>query len=333
MLASNKLPELGGETRDVTVFFSDLEGFSLDRRNDVAGRPDGADERISLGDDRHHRSAMAAMSTNTSAIPSSRCSARRPTIPTMPPMPRAPRWTAARASPNSIASAAAFGGTKLAQRIGINSGDALVGNFGSQRRFNYSVMSDAVNLASRLEGANKFYGTTDHRLRDHRRTGRRRLCLARARHHQGQGAQQGAEDLRVAGAGGGADATRKPRSRRTMPRASRTGAPASLRSPTTVFGRPPRPTGRPGCFAIAREHNRSKRHQANGIRSGPCRKSEAGDSRSGERDEIKASWGGTVIHLSLPGEVGARRRVEGLRPLVRAAPTSTRFAAQIDLSP
>ena len=48
----------------------------------------------------------------------------------------------------------------LAQRIGINSGEAVVGNFGSRRRFNYSVMSDAVNLASRLEGANKFYGTT-----------------------------------------------------------------------------------------------------------------------------------------------------------------------------
>jgi class 3 adenylate cyclase len=159
MLSSNKLPELGGETRDVTVFFSDLAGFSsisekmtpaelvsfmneyLSAMTDIIESNGGYIEKYigdsivavfgAPADDSDHASNAAHAALG--------CRARLDEL---------------------NQGSAAFKGYKVAHRMGLNSGEALVGNIGSRRRFNYSVMSDAVNVASRLEGANKYYGTT-----------------------------------------------------------------------------------------------------------------------------------------------------------------------------
>ncbi|HLP08239.1 MAG TPA: adenylate/guanylate cyclase domain-containing protein [Opitutaceae bacterium] len=50
-------------------------------------------------------------------------------------------------------------GQRLGMRIGVNTGDVIVGNVGSTKKRNYTVLGDPVNLASRLEGANKEFHT------------------------------------------------------------------------------------------------------------------------------------------------------------------------------
>jgi adenylate cyclase len=159
MLSSNKLPELGGETRNVTVFFSDIEGFSLiaekmspdglmELMNEYLSAMTDVIERHGGYVDKYIGDSVVAVFGAPADDPDHAANAARAAL----------DCCAQLAELN--ASSPLFQGYTLAQRIGINSGEALVGNFGSRRRFNYSVMSDAVNLASRLEGANKFYGTT-----------------------------------------------------------------------------------------------------------------------------------------------------------------------------
>ena len=159
MVTANKPPALGGETRNVTIFFSDLAGFSsiaevlappelvhfmneyLSAMTDIIQEQGGfVDKYIGdaivamfgapLDDPNHAKNAVSA---------ALRCRERLHKLNREP---------------------AEWQRFTLRQRIGLNSGDALVGNIGSRHRFNYTVMGDTVNVASRLEGANKYFGTT-----------------------------------------------------------------------------------------------------------------------------------------------------------------------------
>ena len=159
MMASNKLPALGGEMRDVTVFFSDLARFSstaeqlspdalvqlmneyLSAMTDIIEDCGGYVDKY-IGD-----FIVAVFGAPVSDADHARNAVR----------------TALRCRDRLEelnATATAFQGQRLSHRIGLNSGEALVGNIGSRRRFNYTVMSDAVNLASRLEGANKYFASS-----------------------------------------------------------------------------------------------------------------------------------------------------------------------------
>src|SRR5450631_3619316 len=159
MLASNKLPVLGGETRDVTVFFSDLAGFSSISENMTP------EELVAFMNE--YLSAMTDIIESKGGYVDKYIGDSIVAVFGAPADDSEHASNAARAALGCRArldelnrDSAAFKGCKVAHRMGLNSGAALVGNIGSRRRFNYSVMSDAVNVASRLEGANKYYGTT-----------------------------------------------------------------------------------------------------------------------------------------------------------------------------
>jgi adenylate cyclase len=158
LMAHPERLKLGGERRHITLFFSDLAGFTslseglepekvvallndyLSRMTDIILEEEGTMDKFE-GD-----AIMAFWGA---------------------PLPQEDQ--ALRACRAALRQQAALGELNrhfadqglppLAMRIGLHSGDAVVGNLGSQKRFDYTVIGDTVNLASRLEGLNKFYRT------------------------------------------------------------------------------------------------------------------------------------------------------------------------------
>jgi adenylate cyclase len=150
--------KLGGERKNVTVLFSDIVGFTtfsegkqpeklvlfineyLNEMTDIILKNEGTLDKY-LGDaimafwgaplelkDHEYKACLTALEMQKSTNEISK------------------RWISSGEQPLKI-------------RIGINSGEVIVGNMGGVKRFDYTVMGDNVNLASRLEGANKQYNS------------------------------------------------------------------------------------------------------------------------------------------------------------------------------
>lgn len=160
MLAAHRPPSLGGEKRNVTIYISDVIGFSS-----LAERM-GPDELVSLMNaylsamtdiieehggfvDKYIGDSIVAVFGAPLDDPAHAIGAVNAALACQ-----------AKLSEMNASAVGVLGGHRLGQRIGLSSGEALVGNMGSRRRFNYTAMGDVVNLASRLEGANRHYATS-----------------------------------------------------------------------------------------------------------------------------------------------------------------------------
>jgi len=150
---------LGGERRELSIMFTDLEGFtSISKHMDPHKLTQLLNEYLSdMTDiildeggtlDKYEGDAIIAFWNAPLEQPDHALRACR---------------AALRCQEKLTAREAEFKariGKPLRMRIGINTGAVIVGNMGSRRRFDYTVIGDSANLASRLEGANKMFGTS-----------------------------------------------------------------------------------------------------------------------------------------------------------------------------
>lgn len=159
LLAHPEKLQLGGERRRVTLFFSDLAGFTT-----LSERLDPETVVALLND---YLSSMTEIILEEAGTVDK---FEGDAIMAFWGAPLDQEDQALRACRAALHQRAALSGLNqrfaglnlppLAMRVGLHTGEAIVGNLGSARRFDYTVIGDTVNLASRLEGLNKFYGTT-----------------------------------------------------------------------------------------------------------------------------------------------------------------------------
>jgi adenylate cyclase len=158
LINNPKLVKLGGERREISILFSDIKHFSsisekvseevlvklmnvyLTDMTDVILKTRGTVDKF-IGD------AIMAFWGAPLADPDSAYHACASALEMQARLERL--------QPKLIK----IGGAEVHQRIGVNTGMCVVGNMGSEQKLNYTAMGDPVNIASRLEGVNKQYGT------------------------------------------------------------------------------------------------------------------------------------------------------------------------------
>jgi len=155
VLASGREVALGGEIRRLTIFFSDIEGFTtytetttpdelvheladyLEILSAQLRQHEGTIDKF-IGD------GVLAFFNAPADVPQHEQLACRATL-------AAQRGLATRQREQKA--------PPFRTRFGLHTGDVLVGNMGTAERLAYTVLGDAVNVASRLEALNKVYGT------------------------------------------------------------------------------------------------------------------------------------------------------------------------------
>lgn len=159
MVERSEMPALGGETRELTVYFSDLAGFT------ALSEGMAPDKLVGLLN--NYLSEMTEIIEEHNGFVDKYIGDAIVAIFGAPRNDAAHSENAVKAAIECQTRLEALNlelnlsdGVSLRQRIGVNTGKVLVGNIGSSRRFNYTVIGDAVNLASRLEEANKYLGTS-----------------------------------------------------------------------------------------------------------------------------------------------------------------------------
>jgi adenylate cyclase len=159
LLAHGEEARLGGRTRCLTLYFSDIQGFtSISERlrpmEVVAYLAEYLAEMTALIDayegtvDKFMGDGILAFFNAPRDVPDHAAQACRSALRAQERLAAlGPRWTAE-------------GKTAFHARIGLHTGEVVVGNIGTPERFAYTVIGDAVNLASRLESLSKVYGTS-----------------------------------------------------------------------------------------------------------------------------------------------------------------------------